>query len=129
VTLHARNADRAAQAHAAVPQAEGVLLGDLSSIEETKQLAAKANQAGPWDCVVHNAGVGHRVGSAISTDGMRSLFQINSLAPYILTCLMNKPKRLLYLSSSLHTGGSDNLENDITWVKRTYDGFTAYSDS
>ena len=58
VTLHARNNDRAKQAKDAVPQAEGVLVGDLSSIEGTKQLAALANKEGPWDTVVHNAGLG-----------------------------------------------------------------------
>ncbi|PTB91364.1 daunorubicin C-13 ketoreductase, partial [Marivirga lumbricoides] len=38
VVLHARNNKRAEDAKNAVPNAEAVLTGDLSDIEETKQL-------------------------------------------------------------------------------------------
>lgn len=56
VYLHARNAQRAADARAACPQARDVLVGDLSSVEETKALAGQVNELGPWDAIVHNAG-------------------------------------------------------------------------
>jgi NAD(P)-dependent dehydrogenase (short-subunit alcohol dehydrogenase family) len=36
---------------------------------------------------------------------------VNSLAPYILTCLMHKPKRIIYLSSGMHLQGNPNLDN------------------
>jgi len=52
VTLHARNADRAKQASEAVPKAEGCLVGNLSSISETKQLAEEANKTGTFDAVI-----------------------------------------------------------------------------
>ena len=52
VTLHARNAQRAKQASEAVPQAEGCLIGNLSSISETKQLAEEANKSGKFDAII-----------------------------------------------------------------------------
>ena len=129
VTLHARNADRAKQAKAAVPGAENVLVADISSIAETKKLAAEANKAGPFDCVVHNAGVGYQMGDRKTVDGLATVFAVNSLAPYILTALMDRPKRLLYISSGLHTGGDDSLK-DLAWTSgRSWSGFQAYSDS
>ncbi|KAK3069878.1 hypothetical protein LTR53_011440 [Teratosphaeriaceae sp. CCFEE 6253] len=128
VTLHARNDDRAAQAHKAVPRAEGVLIGDISTIAGSKALAEKADAAGPWDAVVHNAGLGPSNPGFTTSDGFASTFAVNSLAPYILTCLMHKPKRLLYLSSGLHNGGDDSLK-DVTWSKRPLESFQAYNDS
>ncbi|KAM5344421.1 hypothetical protein ACJ41O_012957 [Fusarium nematophilum] len=110
VILHARNADRAASAHAAVPKAQAVVIGDLSSIAETKKLAQEANAAGPFDAIVHNAGIWSS--SASTSDGIATVFAINTLAPYILTCLMDKPaSRLLFMSSDSHYGGDDRLQN------------------
>src|SRR6478672_4204042 len=97
VVLHARNAARGKQALENVPGAETVLTADLSSVEETKQLADKVNALGKFDAVIHNAGV--YIASA------HDIFTVNTLAPYILTCLIKKPKRLIYLSSDLHEGG------------------------
>jgi NAD(P)-dependent dehydrogenase (short-subunit alcohol dehydrogenase family) len=127
VTLHARNQDRATQAKAALPEIEGVLIGDLTSIESTKQLAAEANKNGPWDAVVHNAGIGLSGTEGNTGDGMAKTFQVNSLAPYILTSLMEKPKKLLYVSSSLHLGGDPSL-NDVTWKERRFQPSQAYND-
>ncbi|KAK5125865.1 hypothetical protein LTR08_005188 [Meristemomyces frigidus] len=128
VTLHARNADRALYAKKAVPGAEGVLIGDISTIAGAKDLAEQANKAGPWDSVVHNAGLGLSSGDHKTADGFAPTFAVNSLAPYILTCLMERPKRLLYVSSGLHSGGDDSLE-DVTWTQRSWNSLQAYKDS
>ncbi len=45
VVLHARNPERARDASAACPGAEAVLVADLSSIDETRTLAAAAGWA------------------------------------------------------------------------------------
>lgn len=105
VVLHARNAERARHAAAACPGAEAVLVADLSSIDETKALAAEADRLGPYDAIIHNAGVfaGHDRGP--SKSGLPALFTVNTLAPYLLTCLMAPPRRLVYVSSSMHRGG------------------------
>lgn len=114
VVLHARNADRAASAHKAVPKAEAVLVGDLSSISETKKLAKEAKGSGPFDTIIHNAGIGYGATSSreITADNISAVFSVNTLAPYILTCLMDKPtSRLLYMSSDSHYGGDESLRN------------------
>ncbi|KAL4750538.1 hypothetical protein BDW72DRAFT_213302 [Aspergillus terricola var. indicus] len=114
VVLHARNAERAASAQEAVPGAEAVLVGDLSSIAETKNLAEEANKLPPFDTVIHNAGIGYGATASqeITADNISAVFAVNTLAPYILTCLMHKPRsRLLYMSSDSHYGGDESLRN------------------
>lgn len=113
VVLHARNADRARDASAACPGAETVLVGDLSSIDETKTLAAEADKLGPYDAIIHNAGVYLEVDRVPGKSGLPTLFAVNTLAPYLLTCLMARPKRrLVYVSSSLHASGRPNVGRD-----------------
>ena len=111
VVLHARNAERGEQALDKVPGAETVLTADLTSIEETKALAVKANASGKFDAVIHNAGVYRISKNAVSAEGLPVLFAVNSLAPYILTCLIQKPKRLIYLSSGMHRQGDPDLDS------------------
>lgn len=103
VVLHARNQARAKDTQKAVPEAEAVLIGDLSSLEETKQLATDVNALGHFDAIIHNAGV-YQASSEL-------IFKVNLLAPYILTCLINKPQRLIYLSSALHQQGNPDIRN------------------
>lgn len=129
VTLHARNSKRAEVAIAGAPGAERVLIADLSSIAQTKQLASDANKTGVFDTVIHNAGIGYQERSQKTEDGIAHVFAINALAPYILTSLMEKPKNLVYMSSGLHTGGNATL-TDVTWTSgRRWDALQAYSDS
>lgn len=129
VVLHARNERRAADAMKANPRAETALAADLASIQETIDLAAKVNTLGRFDAIIHNAAVGYQEPRKIITsDGLPHLFAINSLAPYILTALIEKPQRLVYLSSGLHRSGDSGLE-DLTWERRPWSGFQAYADS
>jgi NAD(P)-dependent dehydrogenase (short-subunit alcohol dehydrogenase family) len=100
VTLHARNRKRADEALSAVPGAETALIGDLASISQTRRLAEQANQTGRFDAVIHNAGMGYREPKRIATeDGLPEVLAVNALAPYVLTALMERPKRLIYISS------------------------------
>jgi NAD(P)-dependent dehydrogenase (short-subunit alcohol dehydrogenase family) len=129
VTLHARNANRAADARAALPAAAHVLTGDLASIAGMREVAAAANQLGRYDAVIHNAGVGYREPSRIQTaDGLSQVFAVNVLAPYLLTALMTRPSRLVYLSSGMHRAGNADVA-DLQWVGRPWNGAQAYSDS
>ena len=59
---------------------------------------------------------------------MPHVFAINTLAPYILTALIELPKRFVYLSSGMHDRASANLD-DILWRKRRWDGSSAYAES
>jgi NAD(P)-dependent dehydrogenase (short-subunit alcohol dehydrogenase family) len=113
VVLHARNEKRRQEALNKVPGAETVLTADLGNIEETKHLAAKVNALGNFDSVIHNAGV--------YQSSAKEILMVNTLAPYILTCLIERPRRLIYLSSGMHLGGSVKLKSLDTSV--------TYSDS
>ena len=61
-------------------------------------------------------------------DGLPHVFAVNTLAPYILTALIRKPKRLVYLSSGLHQNGDASLK-DLAWEQRPWRGQQAYSDT
>ncbi len=129
VTLHARSAQRADDARGALPEAKEVVIGDLSSIAGTRQAAEQANALGPYDAVIHNAGVGYRERRRMETvDGLSHVFAINVLAPYLLTALIPAPDRLVYLSSGMHRAGDADL-SDLQWVRRPWNGSQAYSDS
>jgi NAD(P)-dependent dehydrogenase (short-subunit alcohol dehydrogenase family) len=114
VVLHARNPQRAHDALAGAPGAEGVLIGDLARLEEVKRLAEAANAMGRFDAVIHNAAVYSAPGPEI--------LAVNTLAPYVLTCLIHKPQRLIYLSSSSHLHGRPALQ-------RLRSGSISYADS
>lgn len=133
VVLHARNPRRGADAEAELPEAAGVVTGDLSSLAGMRQVAEQADAvfgSGRFDAVIHNAGVGHRdqPRRAATEDGLARVFAVNVLAPYLLTALMKRPRRLVYLSSGLHRDADASLA-DAQWERRRWDGFRAYSDS
>jgi NAD(P)-dependent dehydrogenase (short-subunit alcohol dehydrogenase family) len=56
------------------------------------------------------------------------LLTVNTLAPYILTALIERPDRLVYLSSSEHRAGSGRL-HDMDWTERRWDSARAYGES
>ena len=128
VVLHARNDKRAKEALAAVPGAETAIAGDLSSIAECKQIAAGVNALGAFDAIIHNAGVYLQPRRIETVDGLPQVFAVNTLAPYILTALIRKPKRLVYLTSGLHRSGDPSLK-DLTWSERKWSSSSAYADS
>ena len=116
VVLHARNEKRGKEALDKVPGAENVVTADLGNIDETKELASKVNALGKFDAVIHNAGV--------YDTAPEEIFAVNTLAPYVLTCLIQRPKRLIYLSSGMHLQGRSKLESFKTEISRI-----TYSDS
>lgn len=129
VVLHARSEERAVHAVGAVPGAAAVVVGDLASLAESRELAAAADATGPFDAVVHNAGVGgHGEGRTRTVDGLESIFQVNVVAPYLLTALMDRPARLVYLSSGLSASGRIDLD-DLQHDRGRFDGLAAYRDS
>lgn len=78
--------------------------------------------------MIHNAGIGSGVEFKRTEDGLSQLFAINALAPYILTCLMERPRNLVYVSSGLHFSGNATLR-DVEWKTKRWSGNQAYSDS
>jgi NAD(P)-dependent dehydrogenase (short-subunit alcohol dehydrogenase family) len=129
VFLHGRNDSRSREALAAAAGAAGVVTGDLSTIAETRSVANAANKLGPFDSVIHNAGVGYRESRRLETEpGVPRVFAVNVLAPYILTALIDTPKRLVYLSSGMHHGVRPRMD-DLLWTRRAWGGSTAYAES
>jgi NAD(P)-dependent dehydrogenase (short-subunit alcohol dehydrogenase family) len=128
VVLHARNTVRAGEAKRALPQAEAIVTGDLETISGARDVATQVNALGRFDAVIHNAAVGYREGHHITVDGLPHVFAINTLAAYILTALIERPKRLVYLSSGMHHHADAYLD-DILWQKRRWNGSTAYAES
>ncbi|KAL5466569.1 hypothetical protein PMIN06_000163 [Paraphaeosphaeria minitans] len=117
VVLHARNPVRAEDATKACSGAETVLTGDLSSIEETKKLADD-----DYSALLFGAPYSD------TADGIPPLAAVNTLAPYILTCLIARLKRMVFVSSDMHQSGDGSLE-DILWQQRGekgYDPIKAY---
>ncbi|WP_326771332.1 SDR family NAD(P)-dependent oxidoreductase [Streptomyces sp. NBC_01445] len=111
VVVHVRNTARLADA-GDTARWKGVVTGDLSDPDEIRDVARQAGEFGRFDTVIHNAGV------------MRSpeAVTVNVVAPYLLTALMDKPDRLIYLSSSMHRTGSTDL-------RRLGEGTASYDDT
>jgi NAD(P)-dependent dehydrogenase (short-subunit alcohol dehydrogenase family) len=105
-----------------------VVTGDLASAEETRGVAEQVNAVGPMDAVIHNAGVYLQRSRAPTPEDHAATLAINTLAPYQLTALIRRPRRLVYLSSGLHRGGQGSL-SDIDWRERPWDAARAYAES
>src|SRR5207344_3058981 len=80
VVLHARNEARAKDARAALPQAEAVIVGDLSTPGAMIEVADEANRLGRFDAVIHNVGLRYREARRVETvDGLSQLWAVNVL--------------------------------------------------
>jgi NAD(P)-dependent dehydrogenase (short-subunit alcohol dehydrogenase family) len=128
VVLHARNANRADDVRYLMPAAREIVVGDLETIAGAKSVAAQVNALGRFDAVIHNAAVGYREPHRLTTDGLPHLFAINTLSVYLLTALIERPARLIYLSSKMHRRADANFD-DMLWTKRPWDASTAYAES
>jgi NAD(P)-dependent dehydrogenase (short-subunit alcohol dehydrogenase family) len=128
VVLHARSSERAAVLADLAPRSGGVVIGDLSSAVETRAIADQVNKIGRMDAVIHNAGIYLEPSRGTTPEGHAKTLAVNTLAPYILTALIERPNRLIYLSSGMHRSGGGSLR-DIDWVERRWEPSRAYSES
>jgi NAD(P)-dependent dehydrogenase (short-subunit alcohol dehydrogenase family) len=131
VVLHARTPERAAHAREALPQVEATVEGDLETLAGMREVAQQANALGRFDAVIHNAAVGYQEAQRETGDGLPHVFAVNTLAPYVLTALMERPDRLVYLSSGMHQHADAHLDDldDLLWRRRRWSGSTAYAES
>ena len=119
MVLHARNQRRGKEALSAAPGAETVVIGDLSSIAQMHSVADQVNQLGEFNAVIHNAAVGYREAQRIETEaGLPHVFAVNTLAPYLLTAVLKRRKRLVYFGLGLRLNGDPRL-NDLNWKNRS----------
>jgi NAD(P)-dependent dehydrogenase (short-subunit alcohol dehydrogenase family) len=116
IVVHVRHSDRIPAVRDLVDGGAVAVVGDLSDLEETRGIADQVNRLGPMDAVIHNAGV---------ISGPHVL-PVNVVAPYLLTALIHRPQRLVYLSSSMHRGGRASLAG-LEWGGHSRTG--SYSDS
>jgi NAD(P)-dependent dehydrogenase (short-subunit alcohol dehydrogenase family) len=128
VVLHARSTERVSAIAELPSRAAGVVAGDLRSAAETRKLAEQVNAIGRMDAVVHNAGIYSEPSRNPTREGHASILAVNTLAPFMLTALMKRPDRLIYLSSGLHHGGEGSLR-DLDWTERGWDSARAYAES
>ncbi|MHA0320030.1 SDR family NAD(P)-dependent oxidoreductase [Sphingomonas melonis] len=129
VVLHARDAARAAATRAALPAVAGMVEGDVATLAGMRAVAAQVNAFGSFDAVIHNVAIGYREPRRdITADGLPALFATNVLAPYALTALMHRPRRLIYLSSGMHHHVRTEID-DMLWERRRWNGSTAYAES
>src|SRR5262245_14357455 len=128
VVLHARSKQRAAALSDLAQRAAGIVIGDLSSAAETRALAEQVNKIGRMDAVIHNAGIYQERSRGSTQEGHAKVLAVNTLAPYMLTALIERPHRLIYLSSGMHRGATGSLR-DIDWDDRRWDANAAYSES
>jgi NAD(P)-dependent dehydrogenase (short-subunit alcohol dehydrogenase family) len=116
VVVHARNRDRLTALRDLQDRGAVAVVGDLSELEETRAVADQVNRLGRMDAVIHNAGV---------VSGPNVL-PVNVVAPYLLTALIHRPQRLVYLSSGMHRGGRASVTG-MDWSGHRATG--SYSDS
>ncbi|MET7642052.1 SDR family NAD(P)-dependent oxidoreductase [Streptomyces sp. NPDC005426] len=99
VVVHARNPERAQALDPLIGRGAELIVADFTDRDAVRHTAAKLNGTPPLDTVIHNAGVWS--GPAV--------MPVNIIAPYLLTVLLHRPHRLLYLSSSSHFEGRPSL--------------------
>ena len=128
VILHARSRERASTLADLAPRSERVVIGDLGSAVETRAVADQVNAFGRMDAVIHTAGVYLEPSRGTTPEGHAKTLAVNTLAPYMLTALIERPDRVVYLSSGMHLGGTGSLR-DIDWIERRWNASQAYSES
>jgi NAD(P)-dependent dehydrogenase (short-subunit alcohol dehydrogenase family) len=116
VVVHARNDDRLTAVRHIVDRGAAAVVGDLADLDQTRSIAGQVNDLGRMDAVIHNAGI---------YTGPHVL-PVNVIAPYLLTALIDRPRRLVYLSSGMHRGGRPSVTG-MDWTGRSTTG--SYSDS
>src|SRR5207237_3079425 len=127
IGLHVRSGIRSRECLSAASCTRWVVSSDLSTFAGARTLAEEVNKLGRFDAIIHNAGVGYRERRVEMEPGVPSVFAVNVLAPYILTALIKKPKRLVYLSSGMHRGVRPKMD-DLLWTTRSWRAASAYAE-
>jgi NAD(P)-dependent dehydrogenase (short-subunit alcohol dehydrogenase family) len=116
VIVHARSAERLAAVNDLIGRGASAVVGNLADLDQTRAVADQVNHLGRVDAVIHNAGI----------YSGRQILPVNVVAPYLLTALIQRPLRLVYLSSGSHYGGRADLAGvDWSGQRKT----ASYSDS
>jgi NAD(P)-dependent dehydrogenase (short-subunit alcohol dehydrogenase family) len=128
VVVHARSTERARALGDLGARASAVVVGDLADASDVRRVAEQSNAVGPFDAVIHNAAIYVDRSRQATAEGHARVLAVNVLAPYMLTALIERPARLIYISSGMHHDGDSSLD-DIDWIRRRWNGVQAYCDS
>src|SRR5689334_22625267 len=111
VVLHARSKDRAKAIADLASRSAGLVVGDLRSAAEIRSIADQVNVIARMDAIIHNAAVYPERSRGSTPEGHAGTLAVNTLAPYMLTALIARPGRLVYISSGLHRSGEGSLSD------------------
>jgi NAD(P)-dependent dehydrogenase (short-subunit alcohol dehydrogenase family) len=133
--LHGRNEDKGeALLEEIRPRATGELewrRADFASLDDVRDLADSLSNEDRIDVLVNNAGVGTARPREESEDGYELTFQVNYLAPFLLTRPLlpvierSAPSRIVNVSSA----GQAPIDFDDVMLERGYTGVQAYCQS
>lgn len=88
---------------------------DLSTMQQVQLFAEDVKQKLPnLDCLINNAAIFDKDGPHTTNDGYEMTFQVNVIAPFMLTILLGttlKPFRIINTSSMSHTDSKHHLKN------------------
>ena len=135
ILLHGRNIQKAEKSLDKIIRLTSndrikAFIADFSSLNGVKKLADEIKQNNNnLDVLINNAGV-YMNQEKITVDGFETTFQVNHLAPFLLTHLLlpllnNVHSRIINVSSVAHTRGRidfDNLNGE-----KFYDAYNAYA--
>jgi NAD(P)-dependent dehydrogenase (short-subunit alcohol dehydrogenase family) len=133
--LHGRNEEKGeAMLEELEPRAAGELdfrLAHFNSLDDVRDLADSLLDEERIDVLVNNAGIGTAGPREESEDGYELTFQVNYLAPFLLTRRLlplirsSAPSRIVNVSSA----GQAPIDFDDIMLEDSYSGFQAYAQS
>ena len=133
--LHGRNPEKGeALIEELTPAAAGELeyrLADFASLDDVRDLADSLSNEERVDVLVNNAGIGTARPREESEDGYELTFQVNYLAPFLLTHRLlpllerSAPARIVNISSA----GQAPIDFDDVMLERHFSGVQAYCQS
>lgn len=136
VLVHGRNLARVESTVAELKATTGnadlePVHADFASLAQVRTLAENIrDRADHLDVVVHNAGV-YMKSRVLTADGLETTFQVNHLAPFLLTHLLLDrleaagAARLVVVSSVAHQGAYVDFQN--LQGEKEFDGYGAYA--
>ena len=107
------------------------LRADFASLDEVRELADSLSSEERIDVLVNNAGIGTARPREESEDGYELTFQVNYLAPFLLTRRLlplierSAPARIVNVTSA----GQAPIDFDDVMLERHYSGVQAYCQS
>jgi NAD(P)-dependent dehydrogenase (short-subunit alcohol dehydrogenase family) len=132
--LHGRSEERGRRTIAAIAAQSGnakltYYRADFESLSEVRDLAARvAAEHDRLDVLVNNAALGIDPARRVTADGHEATFQVDYLAPYMLSYLLepvliaSAPSRIVNVASA----GQAPINFEDIMLERSYDGMQAY---